>query len=102
MTPRRSASVEATFEKLLTTWREETKYLSSFHKMFDHPAYQEIIGLGMDAVPLILREMKKKPCWLGRALFAIVGEHPITEDMAGRLDRQTEAWLTWGRSRGYI
>ena len=50
-TPRRSASVETVFERLLATWRDETKYLSQFHKIFQHPAYQEIIGLGMDGCP---------------------------------------------------
>lgn len=100
-TPRRADPVETTFNRLLATWREETKYLQ-FHKIFQHPAYQAIIALGMDAVPLILREMEKKPCHLGHALATIVGEHPITNDMAGDLVRRTEAWLAWGRSRGYI
>lgn len=101
-TPRRSAAAEATFNRLLATWREETGFLSNFHKIFGHPAYREIIGLGMDVVPLILREMERKPCWLGEALFAITGESPITEDMEGYLVKQTEAWLAWGRERGYI
>lgn len=100
--PRRSASVEAVFERLLATWNEEMRFESSFHKLVGHPTYQEIIALGIDAVPLILREFEKKPDWLGPALASITGESPITEDMAGHLPKQTEAWLAWGRSRGYI
>jgi len=66
-----------------------------------HPAYQRIIGMGPAAIPLILREMKKKPGhWLW-ALDALTnGESPASGSQ--NLMEATEAWLRWGESRGYL
>ncbi|BAZ13374.1 hypothetical protein NIES4071_52130 [Calothrix sp. NIES-4071] len=49
----------ATFAKLVKQWREENHGVSSTNQMSMHPAYQQIIGMGESAIPLLLRELEK-------------------------------------------
>ncbi len=67
-----------------------------------HPAYQQIIGMGQDAIPLILAEMKRKPGHWFWALKSITGEDPVLPEQRGRIKKMTEAWINWGRNQGYI
>ena len=88
------------FAILAGRWRRETRSLSVLIKMVTHPAYQEIIGIGMDAVPLILRELRKRPAHWFWALRAITGEDPVPDgaDFHGAV----RAWLLYGRMHGYL
>ena len=65
------------------------------------PAYQQIIGLGREALPLILRELEagRVDHWFW-ALFAITGENPVTPAHEGRLDEMALDWLSWARRTG--
>jgi hypothetical protein len=94
--------VAARFRTLADQWLDETQLVSSLTEMVLHPAYQQIIGLGMPAVPLILRELQERPAHWFWALFAITGENPAPEEHAGDLARMTAAWLEFGRRRGYL
>ncbi len=65
-----------------------------------HPAYQHIIGIGMPAVPLLLRELKENPDHWFWALHAITEQDPAhSEDT---FDGAVAAWLEWGRHHGYL
>jgi hypothetical protein len=90
------------FSSLAKEWHDETRFLSSIHKMSIHPAYQRIIGMGYAAVPLILKELKDAPDYWFWALAAITGEDPVPVKEKGNLDAMAEAWLKWGEERGYI
>jgi hypothetical protein len=65
-----------------------------------HPAYQNIIGLGPRAVPLLLAELKREPCDLFWALTAITGEDPVAPQNRGNLQKMAHAWLEWGAAQG--
>lgn len=90
------------FLTLKTEWEDNTAYLSSMTKIVIHPAYQQIIGMGQIAIPLILLEMEKKPDHWFWALRSITGEDPVLPEHRGRLRQMTEDWLRWGRKNGYI
>jgi hypothetical protein len=91
----------AYFEVLRSRWIEDTKYLSFIQS--DHPAYQEIIKLGMPVVPILLEEMRDNPDWWGHALAVITGENPCKfPEMSGRLDLIAKAWVDWGIERGIL
>lgn len=95
-----TAVLESRFRQLADQWRHETKYFSSVSKMALHPAYQQIIGLGQLAVPLILSELQQRPDhWLW-ALHAITGEDPAPPDAS--FPEAVEAWIEWGRLKGYL
>src|SRR2546426_3866753 len=59
------------FSELASAWKKETRLLSSMTDMILHPAYQQIIGLGRGALPLILEELARQPDYWFWALFAI-------------------------------
>ena len=103
----REASLDSTapdedFQALAERWRRETGMFSSVTKKVDHPAYQRIIAMGATAVPLILRELAHRPGHWFEALRAIVGESPVPADKKGDITKVREAWLEWGRGKGYI
>lgn len=91
---------EGLFQQLADQWRKETAHLSLAIKKVMHPAYQRIIGLGPDAVPLILRELQRKPGHWFWALKAITGEDPAKPN--DTISQATQAWLQWGQERRYI
>lgn len=90
------------FRALATAWRNETRVLSSATEMAMHPAYQQIIGMGSVAIPLLLRELQKKPDHWFWALKAIAGVDPVSPSERGRQKQMTAAWLRWGKEHGYI
>jgi hypothetical protein len=96
-----SSSINAIFDRLLLTWKEDTAFSSSLTDILLNPAYQAIIGLGMEAVPLLLRELGREPTHLGWALASITRANPVTEQMAGDVVAQAEAWINWGRQNGF-
>ncbi len=95
------AHTEERFEKLAGQWHEETAYLSSPDAMRIHPAYQRIIGMGLPAVPLLLREMEQRPNHWHWALSAITEENPVPPEHFGHLDLIARDWTHWGRAQGY-
>ena len=89
-----------TFRELAEAWRRETSFLSFMQQRALHPAYQRIIGMGWAAVPLILRQLERRPDhWLW-ALESITGEEPARG--AESFQAEVQAWLLWGRERGFL
>jgi len=64
--------------------------------------YQKIIGMGWDAVPLILEELQREPDQWFWALEAITDENPVPPEVAGKVRPMAEAWITWGKERGLV
>src|SRR6266487_3952605 len=54
-------AIEEAFREHADAWRRETVLESSAQRIAMHRAYQQIIGLGPPAVPLILRELRREP-----------------------------------------
>ena len=90
------------FEELKQILWEETAYHSDMSVMHTHWANQEIISMGMDVVPIILRDLMKKPQWWMYTLTEITGENPCPERHAGILNEMTNDWLEWGVLGGMI
>ena len=49
------------FYKLAAIWKSTRGHSSKTVDLTMHRAYQEIIGMGVDAIPLLLQEMKLRP-----------------------------------------
>ena len=90
------------FDRLAAEWKEETAHLSSTSAIAEHRAYQQIIGMGEEAIPLILQDLKETRAQWFWALRAIAGESPIRDEDRGDLDAMTAAWIDWGKRRRYI
>jgi len=93
-------TLRLSFRALRDSWKKDAQVLSAID--LNHKAYQKVIQMGMPVVPIILEELRDNPDWWGPALQAITKENPCTEEMEGKLDLITQAWLDWGRARGHI
>jgi hypothetical protein len=82
---------------LAEIWRKETRATSALKRKILHPAYQQIIGMGPRAVPLILSELSERPDDWMWALNAITHEDPALENAS--FDEAVDAWLKWGKSK---
>ena len=94
---------ELEFNELAAKWRKDTMHLSSTRKSAQHPSYQRIIEMGEAAIPYMLKDFLKGDYvhWFW-ALAAITGENPIPNEQAGNVKAMAEAWVEWGRERGYL
>lgn len=96
---------EDMFYRLADRWQLGTAFDSYVGVIQGHPAYRQIVDLGMPAVPLILRELQIDPDddWLD-ILAEIVGEDSpiIPQELEEKPQPKIDIWLEWGRSRGLI
>jgi hypothetical protein len=119
-TPVVTASVDATqqqgadrlqrrFEALAQQWRAERGSMSSIDQMSILTPYQNIIGMGIDALPLILGRLRAEgddPDQWFWALLTIAEANDLNppqvaaEDQ-GNYQKMARAWLEWGESLGY-
>lgn len=90
------------FRELADRWREETEFHSAISALYMHPAYQEIVGMGPDVLPLLLEDLAATRTDWFWALRAISGENPVPASERGKINRMTERWLAWGHERGLL
>lgn len=95
------ASVEATFKTLVQEWKARRSHSSCVEDISIDMAYQQIIGLGPDAIPLLLAELERNPDHWFWALFAITRQDPVPEEDRGKIKKMAEAWIGWGRQQGH-
>ena len=98
----RGAETREAFEKLTSEWKDETIHLSSPASIAMHPSYQQIIGMGTAALPLILQDLERAPAQWFLALRAIARESPVRSEDRGDIIAMTRAWLDWGKRRQYL
>ena len=89
------------FRRLSTVWHRDTDYLSSMEDAENHPAWQEIVRLGPEVVPLLLRDLEDNHTHWFAALEAITGARPVPVAVAGNIPRMAETWLRWATDKGY-
>jgi hypothetical protein len=95
-------NVEQQVARLLQRWRDETAYLSSSTRITGHPAYRELVALGLPALPFLFRDLEKTgDGHLSKALAAITGAHPVPPEERGQVRKVAETWLRWAREYGH-
>jgi uncharacterized protein HemY len=91
-------SIEQRVVRLLTSWREQTAYLSSSTAITGHPAYQELMELGPAALPFLFHDLEQTgDGHLSKALTAITGAHPVQPEDRGKIRKIADAWLRWAK-----
>lgn len=90
------------FQRLAVAWKEQSRLMSNPAQMAMLKPYQQIIGLGPDAVPLILAELQREPDHWFWALEAITSEDPVPPEAGGVVRQMAQAWIDWGRARGLL
>ena len=99
----KTEELEATFNELVKQLNRETGFDSVGKKTVEHPAYQEVIGMGENALPLIFRHMEGDgmgPHWF-EALKAITGANPVPRELWGKIRAMEQVWLEWACQQGY-
>jgi len=108
--PQKEALVGATkqrdialrFNQLAQEWKANRSRHTSFARdQVSHPAYLEIIGLGPDALPLILKELETELDHWFVALKSISHEDPVPAEKKGKMEEMRNAWIKWGHDKGY-
>ncbi len=90
------------FHRLVREWKDAKVFTSSGTEIALHPAYQQIIGMGKEAIPLILGELQREEDHWFWALKAITGEDPVPAGDRGQLPKMTADWLRWAEEHGYL
>jgi hypothetical protein len=99
---RHELSISDRFAALAEEWRQETGALSSMSQIVLHPAYQQIVGMGHAALPLIVADLERRPDHWFWALRAITGVDPVPREDKGNLRRMADAWIGWARDSGLV
>jgi hypothetical protein len=95
-------SAGASSRSAVAEWTIGIGPTSSSRKVTAHPAFRRIVGMGREAVPYFLREVKRKPSLLVRALQEITGESPVPRESRGRISEIAKAWVAWGEKNGLL
>lgn len=93
------------FQNLVKKWRAERGVRSSINEAAMMLAYQEIIGMGENAVPLIIAQLKSEdddPDQWFWALRAITGENPVKTEDQGNFRKMAQVWLQWAEREVYV
>jgi len=90
------------FRSLAQQWRNETQWLSSTTEVAMNPAYQAIIGMGAEALPMILEDLRQNSGHWFWALKAISNEDPVVPRDRGSIKKMKGAWLQWGQTKGLV
>jgi hypothetical protein len=94
-------TLEDRFRRLSSVWHKETAYLSSMTEASSHPAYQEIIRLGPDVIPLLLRDLQAHHTHWFAALHVLTGADPIAPSSAGNVPKMVDVWMGGAKEHGY-
>ena len=94
--------IASRFQRLAAEWKRQSRYMSNSAQMAILAPYQRIIGMGMDAVPLILMELQREPDQWFWALEAITEEDPVPPEAKGKVALMAQAWIALGQERGFL
>ncbi len=97
-----SADRVSRFQRLAAEWKRKSHYISNTAQMALLLPYQRIIGMRLDAVPLILQELQQEPDRWFWALEAITEEDPVPADAKGKVAQMADAWIEWGKQKGFV
>jgi hypothetical protein len=95
-------SVIDRFYDLALTWQHDHMFTSDMDRVAMHPAYQQIIGMGNEVLPLIFQQLQFNPNYWFAALNAITGVNPVKEDHLGNLQAMSNDWVEWATRKGYV
>jgi hypothetical protein len=90
------------FEQLRDEWKAQSRYLSNTAQIAMLWPYQQIIGMGPAAIPLILTELRRETDHWFWALEAISGVNPVPREALGKVEQMAQAWIHWGQQEGLI
>jgi hypothetical protein len=98
-----SAPTVKRFRRLVSEWkRQRNEFSSDPAASAMCSAYQKIIAMGPEAIPLVLNELRRKPDHWFWALDMLTNANPIRPEHRGNFCKMVDDWLRWGRKRGFL
>jgi hypothetical protein len=91
---------ENKFWELINKWEFDTRHSSEARDILGHPSVSEVIQMGHEVIPLVLRALKEN-FHLAFALHKLTGEWPVKDEYAGNDEKIIDCWMKWARKRGY-
>jgi hypothetical protein len=94
--PKRFKTSRQKFEHLAISWQE----YNSGQSVIDYSdfAFEQIVGMGVAVVPLLLERVASGESEWIYALKCISGVQAETTEMQGDEDQVVQAWIQWGRN----
>jgi hypothetical protein len=92
------------FQELVKQWKTERGSRSSITQAAMMQPYQSIIGMGEDAIPLIIAQLKSEghdPDQWFWALRAITQENPVRPEDRGNFQKMAQTWIQWAERQGH-
>ena len=96
------SNLENQFNKLSADWKKQTAIYSNTLHIIRNDNYLDIIGMGKEALPLILKDLEKEPEHWFVALKAIAKENPVPKESYGDIEKMRFYWLQWGKKNNII
>lgn len=85
------------FDKLGDEWEKGTCFYSAIWQMEAHPAFQSLVGMGKDIIPLAMERMKKPNCegvfW--HLILDKLVENPPDTRVEGVMPEMRKRWIEW-------
>jgi hypothetical protein len=88
------------FYSLLNIWRSDTAFFSDPDLIVAHPAFQALVELAGDIVPLAIEDLRARPSNLVWVLDDAIGEVEYPRDIIGDLVAMSNAWIDWAERNG--
>lgn len=88
------------FDRFLKNWRRNTLTSSNAMEIISDDNLNDIVALGKNVAPLILKEIHSSPSLLFVALERIFNENPIKKEHIGNMAAMAGDWLEWGARKG--
>lgn len=82
------------FNYLREKWEFETGLLSNPNIIYENKYYKEILLLGEDIIPILIKELDSNKNWFD-ALCVLTGENPIKKENIGIGKKMKEDWIKW-------
>lgn len=81
------------FDGLKAQWKQERFGMSRTREMAMLLPYQKIIGMGKDAIPFVIEELRSDPDWWFWALEALTDAPLPPDEINGDLALLTQYWI---------
>ncbi len=94
-----TGELQLVFDRLVQEWKRESRYMSKTTSMERLEPYKSIVDLGEKVVPLLLRELDRRPDYWFGALRELTNEDPVPREHCGHLDQMAKDWIDWARER---
>jgi hypothetical protein len=95
----KSEPIEDRFSRLAQQWKSHIGGISDPQEIRQLPGFAELVRLGPDAIPLILRELEFDSSYWFEVLAEIAGEDPTPAEQAGDVDAMIRAWKDWAAGK---